>query len=144
MTLGYTPACTDRMHTARGTLTTLLPVAAAAPDTKAMVPAQGCTGVGGHRNTVQQQPHSRGQGLPPSPLAAADTSELAAQGSACSLRMAKHTWLHAGVPPHGLLGSGVYCEIAPNDEAGSCCSTHHALQQSPNELGEGSSLREPA
>lgn len=44
MTLGYTPACTDRMHTASGTLTTLLPVAAAAPDTKAMAPARECTG----------------------------------------------------------------------------------------------------
>ena len=55
-----------------------------------------------------------------------------------------HTWLHAGVPPHGLLGSGVYCEVAPNDEAGSCCSTHHALQRSQNELGGGISQREPA
>lgn len=48
----------------------------------------------------------------------------------------QHTWLHAGVPPHGLLGRGVYCKIAPNDETSSCCSTHHALQQKQKELGE--------
>ncbi len=38
-TLGYTPACTLRMHTAMGTLTTLLPTAAVAPDTNAIEPA---------------------------------------------------------------------------------------------------------
>ena len=35
----YTPACTDRMHTANGTLTTLLPSAAAAPAVKAVAPS---------------------------------------------------------------------------------------------------------
>jgi hypothetical protein len=35
-TSGYTPACTLRMHTAMGTLTTPLPTAAAAPETKAI------------------------------------------------------------------------------------------------------------
>lgn len=39
--LGYTPACTERMHTAMGTLTTLLPTAAMAPAMKATVPV-GC------------------------------------------------------------------------------------------------------
>eukprot|EP00983_Pelagomonas_calceolata_P053288 1143240-Pelagomonas_calceolata.AAC.7 len=36
----YTPACTDRMHTAIGTLTKLLPTAAVAPEVNAMEPAQ--------------------------------------------------------------------------------------------------------
>jgi hypothetical protein len=35
-TLGYTPACTLRMHTAMGTLTTPLPTAAAPPETNAI------------------------------------------------------------------------------------------------------------
>ena len=37
--LGYRPACTLLMQTARGALTTLLPMAAPAPDTKAIPPA---------------------------------------------------------------------------------------------------------
>ena len=36
----YMPACTLRTHTARGTFTTLLPAAAAAPATNATEPAQ--------------------------------------------------------------------------------------------------------
>mmetsp|Transcript_3509 Transcript_3509/g.9420 ORF Transcript_3509/g.9420 Transcript_3509/m.9420 type:complete len:208 (-) Transcript_3509:649-1272(-) len=35
----YTPACTDRMHTAIGTLTKLLPTAAVAPEVNAMEPS---------------------------------------------------------------------------------------------------------
>jgi hypothetical protein len=38
-TLRYTPACTLRMHTASGTLTTLLPSAAAAPAVNAVAPS---------------------------------------------------------------------------------------------------------
>ncbi len=38
-TLGYTPACTLRMQTASGTLTTEPPAAAAAPATNATLPA---------------------------------------------------------------------------------------------------------
>ena len=87
MTLGYTPACTDRMHTASGALTTLLPVAAAAPDTRAIAPAREATGaLWVWVSTLQQLPDRRGPGLLPLALAAANMSGLAAQGSACSLR----------------------------------------------------------
>ena len=94
MTLGYTPACTDRMHTASGTLTTLLPVAAAAPDTNAMAPAWECTGA--LRVWVSTGVHCSsclaGEGRGSSPLlvalAAAETPKVAAQGSAFSLRRA--------------------------------------------------------
>ncbi|KAI8467066.1 MAG: hypothetical protein J3K34DRAFT_431857 [Monoraphidium minutum] len=39
ITLGYTPACTLRMQTAIGTLTTPLPTAATPPDTNAIWPS---------------------------------------------------------------------------------------------------------
>ena len=138
--LGYRPACTLLMQTARGTLTTLLPMAAPAPDTKAIPPAS--TPSASFTASINLcltpklllviMPASTATSLLQACQADNGASSRGPIGVAlCIQRWLKssHTFIEIAMPPESPLCGGVECKVGPDDDACPCGCPHNAPVQ---------------